>query len=173
MTFKDKPLAYWKGKKLSDNHKQNISKAHRGKYPSNINQIAGWNKGLPREMQPCYGHKQSDYVKQRVSETMKGKPKSDEHIMKMVKYRSGFGKGKNRLIKSGNRIIPLSNFIWCSKNRIHRIPFSNYKKLCLIHHLDGNRENNNIDNLQILPNDFHAKLHAQYNKTRNEVSEIT
>lgn len=29
-----------------------------------------------------------------------------------------------------------------------------------VHHIDGNRENNSIDNLVLLPRELHAKIHA-------------
>ena len=38
-------IRFWKGKKLSEEHKRKMSEAKKGKMPKNIYAIAGWNKG--------------------------------------------------------------------------------------------------------------------------------
>lgn len=50
-----------------------------------------WNRGLPKEQQPMYGKKQSDYQKKRVSEVHTGteKPHTIEWSEKMSKIMSG------------------------------------------------------------------------------------
>ncbi len=43
---------------------------------------------------------------------------------------------------------------WLQHNQLHRVPDG-----CVIHHLDGDTLNNNINNLQLLTKDVHDKLH--------------
>jgi len=46
------------------------------------------------------------------------------------------------------------HLIWMEANQLHRIPSG-----CMIHHLDGNKLNNSIGNLQLMTKDFHTKIH--------------
>lgn len=56
--------------------------------------------------------------------------------------------------------------------RLHRLVYEEYYKCCLlswtvVHHIDGNRKNNEISNLEPMYKNKHDKLTAQnrYNKT--------
>lgn len=63
------------------------------------------------------------------------------------------GQCNKRGRKSKNHRL-VSHINWCKSNQIHRIP-----KGCVIHHIDQNPKNDNINNLQLMTKDFHNKLH--------------
>lgn len=70
--------------------------------------VASWNRGLPKEQQPMYGKKQSEFQKQRMSEVHKGKvmpPCSEETKKKMSNKRLGRVLSKEWIekISIGNR----------------------------------------------------------------------
>ena len=62
--------------------------------------------------------------------------------------------------KEGNRNKRLHNLIWEAYNG--KLPEN-----MVIHHIDGNKTNNRIDNLELLSSTEHATLH---NKDRNDFS---
>lgn len=55
-----------------------------------------------------------------------------------------------------------SHKVWCEHNNFGCIP-----KGCEIHHIDLNPKNNSIDNLILLPIDYHHKLHWQMRINKN------
>ena len=63
-----------------------------------------------------------------------------------------------RHLRIGNKYVREHHYVWIKHNQI---PFP---KGFVIHHRDCNRLNNDIKNLCLLPNDFHAKLHWEFEK---------
>lgn len=60
------------------------------------------------------------------------------------------------------------------KQRLHRFIYENENNIKLskeisVHHIDGNKFNNEINNLEILTNSEHAKLHGIENKNNPEI----
>jgi len=121
------------------------------------------------------GYKFSAETKQKISRALTGKKKSEEHIEKNRLGHLGqpaWNKGmyyrtskKHPIKRFGGRKgkqIYVSHLSWMKANHLHRVPQG-----CLIHHIDGNPENNNIQNLQLMDKRFHNKLHHQVNLNRS------
>jgi len=106
-----------------------------------------WNKG-----------KKCNWVTEK---NLKNNPmKNKKAVEKMIKAKSGKGKGwisKGYKCKSinGKRYFE-HHLVWMKANQLHRIPPG-----CIIHHLDLNKLNNSIGNLQLMPNREHMQFHAQ------------
>lgn len=66
------------GKHLSEEHKKKLSKSHLG-------QVA-WNKGLPKEQNSLTGKKRNTYVKQKISEELRGE-KSSNVVLTWIQVR--------------------------------------------------------------------------------------
>lgn len=49
-----------------------------------------------------------------------------------------------------------SHYIWCKANNMISVPLG-----CVIHHIDGNPKNNDADNLILLDQSYHVKLHKK------------
>ena len=90
-----------------------------------------------------------------------GKHRSDdvkEKISKKLKYKTIIHKRKQIWI-NGEKIRE-SHYVWCSQpENLSHIP-----KGCVIHHYDGNTENNSPENLVLLPRNDHQKIHCQISK---------
>jgi hypothetical protein len=98
------------------------------------------------------GHEVPKEWREKTSNSHKGKHLSPNSEFKNYDY----GIVRSKRVNGGKRLV--SHLIWCKENDLNRVPFAK-EGVCLIHHVDGNRENNNINNLQLMTRDFHAKLH--------------
>lgn len=66
--------------------------------------------------------------------------------------------GKTRkMIKINSKRFLLSHYIWSKNNGMLSVPQN-----CIIHHRDFNRQNNEINNLVMLPKSWHTELHNKY-----------
>lgn len=121
------------------------------------------------------GKKHSTETRKKQSETRKKLYK--DGIIKVIKYWSGkknpehskrmkgsiswnfidgkASKRKRPNININGRTVQLSHYVWLKHNQLHRLPEG-----CVIHHIDYNPENNNIDNLQLMDKKFHNQLHS-------------
>lgn len=66
--------------------------------------------------------------------------------------------GYRKVLIGKNKYIPEQDYVWIKENKIP-IP-NNF----VIHHRDGDKLNNKIENLCLLPRDFHSHLHWEYEK---------
>lgn len=98
----------------------------------------------------------------------KGKKHSEEWIKKtthlgQVAWNKGLTinkeKYKHHCSNVKGKIYLTSHVVWCQANQIHRIP-----DRCLIHHIDFNPQNNDIENLQLMPINYHASMHQEIQK---------
>ena len=136
---------------LSRNSKDLMIRAKKGKTHEEImgeETAREWKEKVSKKMM---GHPVSLETRKKLSRIHKGKRYSSRTEFKKG-YKYAFGKEKTR------RGIPMSHIVWCKANQIHRLP-PNY----LIHHLDGNIENNNIKNLQLLDRNTHLGFHSTLN----------
>jgi DNA-binding Lrp family transcriptional regulator len=93
---------------------------------------------------PLYGQHRSEDVKNK--------------IIKKLKYRTT--PYIKKTIRVNGRSIPKSHYVWCSQpENLSHVP-----KGCVIHHYDNNSENNSPDNLVLLPENDHHKIHCQISK---------
>lgn len=81
-----------KGRKLSDETKSKISQIMKERSPElkykfahSHDGKAPWNKGLSKELNPNFGKKYSKERRLHISQSLKGKPKSPQHIANMCK----------------------------------------------------------------------------------------
>jgi hypothetical protein len=104
-----------------------------------------------------FGKHHSKKTKLQISKNRKGKCIGLKHP-----YYGKFDYGKMKFKRINGKLMQLSNIIWCKKNQIYKVPFSKERNGGIIHHIDGNLENNNLKNLQLMTKDFHTKLHHAY-----------
>ena len=143
-----KRIAWNKGKKGLQKHSEETKI-----------KIGNFSRG--KTFDEIHGKEKAKRIKKNISLGHMGIPNKNNN----VSY--DFGKRKLTTLRN-RRSVPISNLVWCRENQIHKVPFTFEKNKCLIHHIDGNRENNNINNLQLMTTDFHIKLHMFFNKMRGE-----
>jgi hypothetical protein len=102
---------YWKGKNLPEETKKKISEKKLGKPSWNKGLPSTWTKGIPR----------SDEVKAKISQSNKGKPKSEEH--------------KQHLRKIKLETEPTGKYSWnwkggITKLNLHIRTLPRYKNIC-------------------------------------------
>jgi len=108
-----------------------------------------FNKGKPHlqgEEHPMFGKKHTEEARKKMSEKLKGRKVWNEGMT----------------LRKGKYLSPTrkSHPNWCSQSEnFYRVP-----KGFVIHHLDLNPRNNNPENLIILDNLTHNKLHNQISK---------
>lgn len=74
-------------------------------------------------------------------------------------YGDGFSEHKGQVYFNLNHNrVKYSHYIWCITNGIGQVP-----KHMIIHHIDGNFRNNNPENLILLDQSTHMKVHAMIN----------
>ena len=74
-------------------------------------------------------------------------------------YTNGKGRYKRKIVNGSN--IQYSRYVWAKHN-------GEILKGILIHHIDGNKMNNNIKNLQMMTSKEHNLLHAKDRKVWNK-----
>jgi len=62
---------------------------------------------------------------------------------------------KYKNVQFNGKRMPEHSRVWCLKLNIPRIP-----KGCVVHHLDGNGKNNDIDNLALITITAHNRIHS-------------
>ena len=123
-----------------------------------------------------YKHKPhlTEATKRKISETHKGKKFSQETKDKLSKIRKGkhyspsteFKRGhkawnfkdgkrlKRKFKKFRGKSILKSHFVWLKHNNLYKIP-----KGHIIHHIDGNTLNDDINNLKLMKQSEHKRFH--------------
>ncbi len=116
------------------------------------------------------GKKHSDKTRKKQSIAREGWIPSEEvksKRLQTIKDRYGKLKGWNRVYNDGEKYIStktknkkyLHHIVWCKENNIHRIPDG-----CIIHHINRDTSNNSPENLQLMTQDFHLRLHNEFFK---------
>jgi len=127
-----------KGKKRTDDFKSNLK-----------NKFTG-------EGNPFFGKNHSDEFKKKLSNDRKGKNTGSDNI----NWKGGFREGKEYLrVTDGTHYHRL-----IMENKLGRKLFSWEH----VHHIDENKRNNDPDNLMIVTNSEHRKMHASTQKRNNE-----
>lgn len=93
-----------------------------------------------------------DILKKQISKTMK---------IKIPRLRKE--KYKDAITRMNGKRYRTSRLVWMQYNKVHRIPQG-----LIIHHLDFNPKNNNINNLQLLTERVHGKFHGEFAKRLHE-----
>jgi hypothetical protein len=164
---KDNPMfgkSSWnKGKKMSAESRKKLSESCKGRIP--------WNKGkkcpqLSGENNGMYAKKHTDEAKMEIAKKHKGMKASEETKKKMSIIRR-----KNGHIANGYRMI------WTEdrgKIREHRYIMEKYLGRKLesnedVHHMDGNKLNNDISNLLLLSKSEHMLIHNTKIDLQNQI----
>ncbi len=144
------------GKTLSEETKQKISEAKKG--------TPAWNKGLECD----------EDSKKKMSESHKGLHHTEETKKKISKATLGENsanwKGGDSISDTGYQVLWREDVKYHHQYE-HRIVMEDYlgRKLKAneyVHHIDGDKLNNNISNLQVMTPSEHSKLHAKLRKER-------
>lgn len=104
----------------------------------------------------CLGRKLSEESKEKISLANKGRKLNEEtkNRISRAKYKGGYINKKGyKIIRINRRKVLEHHLMWMQANNFYRIP-----KECVIHHVNGNKLDNNPENLVLLPRDFHTKL---------------
>lgn len=148
-----------KGQKMSEEVKKRISESEKGKFVSEETKkkIKENRKGIP-SFRPNFhpdGFKgpHAEESKQKMSITKK--KLFAEGKIKPWSYIDGLsGKRKRRMKRINGKYHLVSHLIWCSENVPYFVP-----KDFVIHHIDLNSDNNNAENLLMLPKGEHSRIH--------------
>jgi len=101
----------------------------------------------------------------------KHKPESrlKQRLAKLGKPSKKLNKGKGWIGSTGYKTKQLNkkpilehHLIWLKYNKKSKIP-EGY----VIHHIDRNKQNNSIENLQLMTKSKHTKLHNEFRKIKN------
>jgi hypothetical protein len=142
----------------------------------------------PKGMQ---GKHHSEKTKIHLSKKLEGREFSEDHKIKIGKgVKNWANSEEGQRIKSDNtkleknpmwnggrkisqgyikilfngRYVFEHHLIWCLKNGVNHLPEG-----CLIHHINGDRSDNRIENLQLMSIGFHTQLHSAARKCTCEV----
>ena len=139
-----------KGRKISDSHKEKLRKLRKGKIP--------WNKGVKNSTNKYWLGKSNKFVtvKHHIDSNHSNNQKDNILIMPHYLHRKLHFKGYNYIVEIGLIQRYIQKFLIKYKEK-----FENQSSK-LLHHLDGNRENNYPDNFLYLPSrSLHNKLHQE------------
>ena len=121
------------------------------------------------------GIKHSEEHSRNIALALKGRKLSDEHKRNLTKAKkhwkitNGY---KNIYLEDTGKYVKEHQLIWCQNNNMCFIPFGT-----VIHHIDGNKLNNNINNLILLDNKTHISVHKTgqvewMNRERNKLGQF-
>lgn len=136
---KDKMRKSHLNKKLSEETRRKISEVHKGKIKSETHR-----KALSRALKGRHINPQTEFKKGQ-------KAWNFEHGTKL----------KRKFKKWKNKLILKSHYVYCKYNSLDKIP-NGY----IIHHKDHNSLNDNIDNLILMKDSEHRKLHLRISKLK-------
>lgn len=113
-----------------------------------------------RFVKGCIPHnkgKKCNWVTERNLKDNPAKKLKVKEKMKLAKLNKGKGyiNAGYKVVHINGKRTPEHNLVWLKANQLHRLPPS-----CEIHHLDLNKLNNHIENLQLMPIREHRQFHA-------------
>lgn len=110
-----------------------------------------WNKGH-KGLQVAWnkGVSMSSESRKKMSLSKIGKYQKLDDALEIVNNRGYVYK------YAGKKKYLVSHLVWCKANNCKKVPNG-----CVIHHIDHNPKNNNIDNLMLLDRATHCKIHKK------------
>lgn len=138
-------------------------------------------------LQTRLGAKLSEETKRKIGKAHLGKKLSPEHKAKVIKTLC-HEKGEANLNWKGGRTITGEGYVWIKKPEHlnansqgyvleHRLVMSEHLKRPLtraeiVHHKNGDRTDNRLENLKLLPSNHHAYLHWRTKEARDKQSKL-
>lgn len=163
-----------KGVKLSKEHCKNISKGKKG--------CKSWNKGVTGYSTSKKGRKEPLYIRKKLSEAQKkawkdgkyteernnnvskslkriGHKPPEQSMETHWKWKGGrfIAKGRVYLTIKDLGTVQESHYVYLTHHQILILP-----KGCVIHHRDMNTQNNDINNLVMMPWGEHNRMHELF-----------
>lgn len=156
-----------KGKNKSEEHKYKIAEANKGKKHTNeTKQILreknqNYNNPMYGKKSPFYGKQHSEETKQIMSELKKGKNNPMYDIHRFGEYSPNWSGGKSFEPYGIEFNKELKDFIKNRDFNICQTPNCMNTENLDCHHIDYNKQNNNIENLITLCKSCHTKTNGK------------
>jgi len=169
-------MVWNKGKNLSDNHKENIRKKLKGRIPWNKG-LKGfragirrtpvgfipWNKG--KTYDECFGIEKSNKLKKDIGDRFRLYIRNKHHNWKGGLFNRN---GYIYIIDKENKIADSDGYVMLHRKVIDE-KIGGLPKTYVVHHIDRNKLNNQINNLIYLPN---QSMHLKLEKYPQEIQKI-
>ena len=151
--IKENNVHYWKGKKLSKEHRKKLSKSHLGQ--------ESYNKGkkgthFSPKTEFKKGHKMPKEIRDKISKKLSGK---NSYLWKGGVSKNPYPKKFNNFLKL--KIRTRDNFTCCLCGRTEREELEELNRVLAVNHIDFNKNNCKENNLNTLCLRCNAKINRE------------
>ncbi len=152
-------LAVWQGKKFSLEHRRRIAEGNKGKKMSEEAKEKIRQSHLG-EKNAVYGKKQTpEHIEKRTAK-IRGRKNTWLQGKKHKRWQGGVRRDRGyRYILKPNHPNAIQGYVAEHRLVIEEQSGELLDRKLVVHHIDGSRDNNNLENLQVLNRKEHSRLH--------------